>query len=70
MGLSDRIGSRPADQAERAPEAQAAADSEARARSNAAYGRQEELKTRIHGAVIGELGNQLYRTDVPDDDLR
>ena len=71
MGLSERInGNRPTDEAPRTQEAQPAPDPEVKARSNAAYDRQEELKTRIHGAVIGELGNQLYRTDVPDDDLR
>ena len=71
MGLSERInGGRPAEEAVRVPEAQTATDPEVKARTDAAYDRQEELKTRIHGAVIGELGSQLYRTDVPDDDLR
>ncbi|MHB0979971.1 MAG: CpaF family protein [Thermoleophilia bacterium] len=72
MSLSDRINGRGTEEAHAATPA--ADDSgngpESRARSDAAYDRQEELKTRIHGAVISELGSQLYRTDVPDEELR
>jgi pilus assembly protein CpaF len=70
MGLSERIGGRPVEEAPKVQPDQADQGAEARARAEAAYDRQEELKTRIHGAVISELGAQLYRTDIPDEELR
>ncbi|MHB8868532.1 MAG: CpaF family protein [Thermoleophilia bacterium] len=71
MSLSDRINARSADDAQVGPlPREALGIPEPQTRSDAAYDRQEELKTRIHGAVINELGSQLYRTDLPDQELR
>lgn len=72
MSLSDRINGRGTEEAPTtaSPTDGSGNGTESRARSDAAYDRQEELKTRIHGAVINELGSQLYRTDVPDEELR
>ncbi len=39
-------------------------------RGDAVYGRQEELKTRIHSYVITELGSQLYRSELPQPELQ
>ena len=70
MGLGDRISGRPSEETQRDLEIQPLPELESRARAEAAYGRQEELKTSIHSSVISELGTQLYRTDVPDEELR
>lgn len=71
MSLSDRINARSADDAHVGPlPREILGIPEPQTRSDAAYDRQEELKTRIHGAVINELGSQLYRTDLPDQELR
>jgi len=71
MSLSDRINARSTDDAHVGPlPREALGVPEPQTRSDAAYDRQEELKTRIHGAVINELGSQLYRTDLPDQELR
>ncbi|MHB1344280.1 MAG: CpaF family protein [Thermoleophilia bacterium] len=71
MSLSDRINGRSADDAHGGPlSREALVIPEPQTRSDAAYDRQEELKTRIHGAVINELGSQLYRTGLPDHELR
>lgn len=47
-----------------------AAETAPQERLDAAFDRQTELKTRIHGRVVQDLGTQLYQTDILETELR
>jgi pilus assembly protein CpaF len=44
-------------------------DVEPQDRADAAYGRMNDLMTRVHGVVIRDLGAQLYKGDIQDVEL-
>ncbi|GAB4253675.1 MAG: CpaF family protein [Thermoleophilia bacterium] len=63
MGLLDRMGENGSTGGSEPP-------ASARDRTDLAADRREELITRIHSAVIHDLGSRLYRGDLADGDLQ
>jgi pilus assembly protein CpaF len=66
MGLSDRILEQ---QRNGGSDHLNGGSSEPEARGDSAYRRREELKTKIHGAVIQQLGAQLSKVDLVEGEL-
>ncbi len=68
MGLGDRINDKLLGAAGAGLGGQPASPAQQN-RGDAAFGRQQQLKTNVHEAVIRDLGAQLYRGDIDDVEL-
>ena len=71
MSLSDRINDQTGKNGNppTTPLPASTGDAPLQERLDAAYDRQNELKMRIHGVVIRDLGAQIYQQDIPETEL-